>query len=183
MAVAPTLYLNLASTFSRLSLPVHAVADSPAADEATTASGGEEHEDRGLLTLIAGQSAPAGLEVYDRVERAWVSPHTDEATVVVLVGATLYREHISQVGGSRRFESRFVDEIPRYLMTLRKFPSFRYITNAQSHTTVTSFRLSERMLLQRKFHSRAVVCIFFLYMLREGARVRVPAGPVFVHHP
>ena len=64
-----------------------AVTTAGAAD-GTTAGGGEEHEDRGLLTLITGAS-DAALEVWDRVERAWVTPKCDERWVVVLVGAPL----------------------------------------------------------------------------------------------
>ena len=53
------------------------------------AGGGcEEHEDRGLLTLVCGQ---ATLEVYDRVERSWVTPCEDGNSIVIMTGATLHR--------------------------------------------------------------------------------------------
>ena len=58
--------------------------------DAHTAGGGEEHVDRGLLTLITGTSS-AALEVWDRVEHAWVTPPSGSGVVVLLVGATLHR--------------------------------------------------------------------------------------------
>ena len=68
-------------------------------DPADPAEHCPEHEDRGLLTLVTGQTgAHTRLEVYDRVRRLWVrpspegQPEADGSTfVVMLAGATLHR--------------------------------------------------------------------------------------------
>ena len=54
------------------------------------AEGCEEHVDRGLLTLVAGQTA-ATLEVYDRRQRKWVRPPATDESVVIFAGGTLHR--------------------------------------------------------------------------------------------
>ena len=72
----------------------------------------EAHEDRGLLTLVAGREALRTLEVYDRVTRSWVAPRPppaappspsspssssppsssgEDAWVLLFAGATLFR--------------------------------------------------------------------------------------------
>ena len=74
-----------------------------AAPAAPAASGGsDEHEDRGLLTLITGQSAQT-LEVFCRVLGDWVRPSTGGSSdeVVVLAGATLHRATAGLVPGPR----------------------------------------------------------------------------------
>ena len=56
----------------------------------SAAEGCEEHVDRGLLTLVAGQTA-ATLEVYDRRQRKWVRPPATDESVVIFAGGTLHR--------------------------------------------------------------------------------------------
>ena len=70
---------------------------SPAPDANSAAPACDEHEDRGLLTFITGQSAPT-IEVFNRTEGRWVRPMPDAddtadptTYVVVLVGASLHR--------------------------------------------------------------------------------------------
>ena len=59
-------------------------------DAVQRAEGCEEHVDRGLLTLVAGQTA-ATLEVYDRRQRKWVRPPATDESVVIFAGGTLHR--------------------------------------------------------------------------------------------
>ena len=53
------------------------------------AEGCEEHVDRGLLTLVAGQTA-ATLRA-DRRQRKWVRPPATDESVVIFAGGTLHR--------------------------------------------------------------------------------------------
>ena len=87
---------------SFLSAMRYTATDAPGTSSSGASVGGEEHVDRGLLTLIAGQSdGGQSLEVYDRITHEWVVPTLQDTherndtsgsiTLVILVGATLHR--------------------------------------------------------------------------------------------
>ena len=77
-----------------------------------------EHEDRGLLTIVAGPGA-CTLECYDRVAKAWVTPAAPSVgeVVVLFTGATLYRASAGLIPRASRDDAEGIGA------TLHRVPS------------------------------------------------------------